>query len=640
MSQKKILVKAPVSGKCLSLESVPDPIFSQKMMGDGVAFEYTGDMIVSPIDGTVAVVAPTKHAIGLKGNGVEVLIHVGTDTVELNGDGFETFVKQGKEVKTGDQLIRINRQFMDKKNISLITPMVVTNSANINLDLLGLNSDVAAGETVIECYLDNQENSEGKQMKYKQLCNDIIANVGGKSNVISVTHCVTRLRFKLKDETKANTKSLNEMDGVIQVIQTGGQYQVVIGTHVEEVYKDLLNVGGFESQVPVDINEDENKEGGIFSRFLVLMSGIFQPILSVLMASGMIKALLKLIILTGWMSDKSGTYLILSALSDALFYFFPVAIGWSAAKKFGIKEIYGIALGACLTYPSIVALSSGEVLYTVFTGTIFEASVFTEFLGIPVILPGTGYASSVIPIILIVYFASRVYKLLDAKLPAMIRSFFVPFITLLITVPVGLIVIGPVAMALQGLLGLAINWVISINTGLAGLVIGSLWSILVMFGLHMPIIMMFNVNIATYGYDVINPLIFSGALASMGAVLGIIIRTKSIKEKNIAVPAFFSSFFGVNEPALYGVLIPRKKVLISCFLSAGIGSMIAGFCGAKLYAFGASGPLGLPCFINPNGIDMGFIGLCIGAVVSFVLALACSLYFGDKKDEKAIELHK
>lgn len=150
--------------------------------------------------------------------------------------------------------------------------------------------------------------------------------------------------------------------------------------------------------------------------------------------------------------------------------------------------------------------------------------------------------------------------------------------------------------------------------------------------------MMFNVNIATYGYDIINPLIFSGALASMGAVLGVIIRTKSIQEKNIAVPALFSSFFGVNEPALYGVLIPRKKIMFSCFLAAGIGSMITGFCGAKLYAFGASGPLGLPCFINPNGIDMGFIGLCIGAVVSFVIALIAALILGDKKDENALKL--
>ena len=637
MNKNTVKVNSPVNGKCIDLKNVPDPIFNQKMMGEGVAFEYNEDILVSPIDGRVAVIAPTKHAIGIKGNGVDVLLHIGVDTVNLDGEGFENLVEMDQKVKVGTPLIKIDRNFMEERQIDLITPMIITNSADLNIELVGLNKEVTRGTSVIECTA-KEEIAEEKTMKYEKLCKDIIKNVGGKDNIISVTHCVTRLRFKLKNEEIAKTDTIKNMDGVMEVIQTGGQYQVVIGTHVGDVYNELMEIGHFSNNESVEKNEEQ--EGGILSKFLILMSGIFQPILSVLMASGMIKALLKLLVLVGWMSDQSGTYTILSTLGDALFYFFPIAVGWSSAKKFGLKDIYGITLGACLTYPSIVALSSGKALYTLFSGTIFEASVFTEFLGIPVILPGAGYASSVIPIILIVYFCSKVYKLLDKTLPSMIRSFFVPFLTLLVTLPIGLIVIGPVAMLLQNILGAAINWIIGINTGLAGLVIGSLWSILVMFGLHMPIIMMFNVNISTYGFDVINPLIFSGALASMGAVLGIIIRTKSVKERNIAVPAFFSAFFGVNEPALYGVLIPRKKVMISCFLSAGIGSMIAGLCGAKLYAFGASGPLGLPCFINPNGIDMGFIGLCIGAVVSFILALVCALTIGDKKDENAIQLNK
>lgn len=637
MNKNTVKVNSPVNGKCIDLKNVPDPIFNQKMMGEGVAFEYNEDILVSPIDGRVAVIAPTKHAIGIKGNGVDVLLHIGVDTVNLDGEGFENLVEMNQKVKVGTPLIKIDKNFMGERQIDLITPMIITNSADLNIELVGLNKEVTRGTSVIECTA-KAEIAEEKTMKYEKLCKDIIKNVGGKDNIISVTHCVTRLRFKLKNEEIAKTDTIKNMDGIMEVIQTGGQYQVVIGTHVGDVYNELMEIGHFSNNESVEKNEE--KEGGILSKFLILMSGIFQPILSVLMASGMIKALLKLLVLVGWMSDQSGTYTILSTLGDALFYFFPIAVGWSSAKKFGLKDIYGITLGACLTYPSIVALSSGKALYTLFSGTIFEASVFTEFLGIPVILPGAGYASSVIPIILIVYFCSKVYKLLDKSLPSMIRSFFVPFLTLLVTLPIGLIVIGPVAMLLQNILGAAINWIIGINTGLAGLVIGSLWSILVMFGLHMPIIMMFNVNISTYGYDVINPLIFSGALASMGAVLGIIIRTKSVKERNIAVPAFFSSFFGVNESALYGVLIPRKKVMISCFLSAGIGSMIAGLCGAKLYAFGASGPLGLPCFINPIGIDMGFIGLCIGAVVSFILALVCALTIGDKKDENAIQLNK
>lgn len=632
---------APVDGTCVDLKNVPDEMFADKIMGDGVAFLYEGDTLYAPCSGVIQVVAETKHAIGIVcETGLEVLLHVGVETVNLNGEGLETLVRIGQHVELGTPLLKIDRASMKKANINLITSMILTNGKDYAYEIEAIDKEVKQGDSNIVTYTAlHQHKKEGNMMKYQTLCEDIIKNIGGKANVISITHCVTRLRFKLKDETKANTDVLNHMDGVMKIIQTGGQYQVVIGTHVDDVYRELLEIGGFKAEEPLTVNEDtDTSKQGLLSRFLILMSGIFQPILSILMASGMIKALLKLIILAGWLSETSGTYIILNALGDALFYFFPIAIGWSASKKFGIKEIYGITLGAVLSYPAITALSSQDVLYTVFKGTLFESNVYAEFLGIPVLLPGAGYTGSVIPIILIVFVAAKIFKYLNKHLPAMIRSFFVPFITLIITVPLALVIIGPIAMLIQGLLSEAIQVAINLNAGIAGLLIGTLWSVLVVFGLHMPIIMMFNVNIATYGYDIINPLIFSGALASMGAVLGVIIRTKSIQEKNIAVPALFSSFFGVNEPALYGVLIPRKKIMFSCFLAAGIGSMITGFCGAKLYAFGASGPLGLPCFINPNGIDMGFIGLCIGAVVSFVLALIAALILGDKKDENALKL--
>ena len=480
-------------------------------------------------------------------------------------------------------------------------------------------------------------------MKYETLCNEIIENIGGKDNVVSVSHCVTRLRFKLVDESKANTEAVSAIKGVMQVIQTGGQYQVVIGAHVGDVYEELVQIGGFSAtgSVPADPGQNdtgEEEKKGILSRFLVIMSGVFQPVLSILMASGMIKALLVLLTLIGVLDSDSGTYTILYAMGDTIFYFFPVAVGWSAARIFGMKDIYGIILGAVLTYPTLVDLSSGEALYTVFAGTVFESEVYTQFLGIPVILPSAGYASSVIPSILIAWFASLLYKFLNKNLPSILRSFFTPFLTLLVSIPVGFVIIGPVAILLQGIISAFINWVISLNTGLAGLVIGSLWSILVMFGLHMPIIALFNVNIATYGYDVINPLIFSGALASMGSVLGVYFRCKGAEEKSLCLSSCISSFFGINEPALYGVLIPRKKTMISCFLSAGIGSMIAGFCGAKLWNVSTSGPLGIVGFINPDGIDLGFIGLCIGAVVSFVLAFATSWFFGPEKDENPIQM--
>lgn len=485
-------------------------------------------------------------------------------------------------------------------------------------------------------------------MKYETLCNEIIAKIGGKENVVSVSHCVTRLRFKLKDEGKADTDAVSKISGVMKVIRTGGQYQIVIGPHVDEVYKELCQIGGFAAtgavqQTAAEKAEDAaiNKpEGNLISRFLITMTGIFNPLLSMLMASGMIKALLVLLTAVFGVLDKNGgTYQILYGMGDALFYFFPIVVGWSAAKKFGIKEIYGIVVGGVLTYPNLVALSGGEVLYTVFTGTIFESNVYTTFLGIPVILPSAGYASSVIPAILIVYFASILYKFFQSKLPAMLRTFFVPFLTILIAMPVGFLVIGPVAIFIQSILTAIISFVIGINAGLAGLIIGTFWTILVMFGLHMPVIMMFQLNIVTQGYDNINPLIFAGAFANMGACLGVFLRSKDNDERqNICLPSLISAFFGISEPALYGVLVPRRKLLATTLLSAGVGGMIAGFGGATLWNMSTSGPLGFPGFINPNGIDAGFISLMVGAVIAFILATVCGYLFGGSKDANALQL--
>ncbi|MCD8221153.1 MAG: glucose PTS transporter subunit IIA [Clostridiales bacterium] len=651
MAEKFKLV-APVDGKCIDLAQVPDDTFSAKVLGDGVAFSYEGDTVYAPCDGEIILVAETNHAVAIRSKGgLELLLHVGLDTVNLGGKGLEVLVKMGQQVKTGAALIRIDRAFMKQKNINLITPLILTNGAEYNLKLTGIGTTVKRGQSTVIEYQANTE-AAGEQalaadttsaggLKYQKLCETVIENVGGKSNVISVTHCVTRLRFKLQDESKANTQVLSNTKGVIQVIQTGGQYQVVIGPHVDEVYKDLMEIGGFSATEAAGATQTETTEENLnpISKFLVLMTGIFQPLLSMLMAGGMLKALLVLLTtVMGVVDTGSGTYMILSAMGDALFYFFPIAIGWSAAKKFGIKDVYGIVLGGVLVYPTIVAVTGGEPLYTVFTGTAFESTVYTTFMGLPVIFPAVGYTSSVIPIIVIVWVASLLVKFFTKSLPAMLRSFFTPFLTLLITAPLGLLIIGPIAMLLQGFLTGFMSFIVNLNAGIAGLVIGTFWSLLVMCGLHMPVIVMCNINIATYGYDIIHPLFFTGAIASVGACIGVLLRTKDAEERSMIIPAAISSFFGVNEPTLYAVLFPRRMLMYGTFLSAGIGSMIAGFCGSKLYSFGASGILGLPCYINPEGIDFGFIALLIAMVASFVLALICGLMFGGKKDANGLQI--
>lgn len=278
-------------------------------------------------------------------------------------------------------------------------------------------------------------------MKYEQLARDIIQQVGGKENVNSVVHCITRLRFKLKDESKANTEAIKNMDGVITVMKSGGQYQVVIGNHVPDVYKAVVEVGGFKNQSPIE--EESAPQGSLFSRFIDIISSIFTPVLDVLAATGMIKGFNALFVAVGWLDNTSGTYQLLNAIGDSLFYFFPIFLGYTAIKKFGGSPFIGMAIGASLDYPTLSTLTAGDPLYTVFSGTMFESPIHITFFGIPVIL--MTYSTSVIPIIISSFFAAKLEKFLKTVIPDVIKMFIVPLLTLLIVVPLTFILIGPIA---------------------------------------------------------------------------------------------------------------------------------------------------------------------------------------------------
>lgn len=272
--------------------------------------------------------------------------------------------------------------------------------------------------------------------KYDGLARIIVQNVGGKQNILSVEHCFTRLRFRLKDEGKANEEMLKNTEGVVNTIVSGGQFQVVIGTHVGDVYEAVLDVAHIKAGSEEAADEKQS--------LLDIISGIFTPIIGLLCASGIVKGLLVVLTTLGLMTAESGTYQILYAIGDALFYFFPVLLGYTAAKKFRCNEATGIIIGSIMIYPSLITVLGGEAISTLFAGTVFESNVFLKFLGIPVIL--NNYSSTVIPIILSVWFASKVEKLAKKYSPSVVKSFLVPLVTLLITVPVTFIVIGPAAI--------------------------------------------------------------------------------------------------------------------------------------------------------------------------------------------------
>lgn len=469
-------------------------------------------------------------------------------------------------------------------------------------------------------------------MKYEDLAKSIISNVGGKENVNSLTHCVTRLRFKLKDEGKANTDVLKNMDGVVTVIQSGGQYQVVIGNHVSEVYAAVTSVAGI-SDGSVE-NDSSEEKMSLFNRFIDIISSVFAPTLGVLAATGMIKGFNALFEALGWLTKTDGTYQILNAVGDCLFYFFPIFLGYTAAKKFNMNIFIGMAIGASLVYPSFTGLMdpSNTPLYTLFEGTIFQSPVYITFLGIPVIL--MGYSSTVIPILISTYVGSKLEGFFKKVVPSVVRTFLVPFFTLLIIVPLSLIVIGPISTWAGTLLGQGLLWIYNLSSVVAGILIGGFWQVFVIFGLHWGLVPIALNNIAVLKYDPILAATFGASFAQIGVVLAILLKTKNQKLKSISIPAFISGIFGVTEPAIYGVTLPKKKPFIISCIAAAVGGGIIGGLGVKGYIIGGLGIFGIPSYIGPNGIDMNLWGAIIAIIVSFVLGFLMMFFAGFKDDEE------
>ena len=473
--------------------------------------------------------------------------------------------------------------------------------------------------------------------KYENLAKEIVGKVGGKENVISLTHCVTRLRFVLKDESRADDEALKSMDGVVTVMKSAGQYQVVIGSHVPEVYADVCPIVGIENKSQASEQEDAPK-GNLASRFIDTVSGIFQPVLGIMSACGMLKGLNSLFSFMGLYAESSGTYLYLNAFSDAMFMFLPVLLAFTASKKFHLKPFVGMTIGCALCYPAIQlsALSAAsEPLYMLFEGTAFESPVYQTLFGIPVI--AMDYTSTVIPVILIVYFASKVQKMMEKVIPEIVAFFFVPMFTLLISLTVGFAVIGPVATFGSNLILQGILLVRGISPLIAGALVGGLWQVLVMFGLHWGFIPVYINNIMTVGYDNIMMPFFGATWATTGVVLAIMIKTKDKKLKSLCVPSAISGFFGVTEPAIYGITLPRKKpFLISCIAAAVVGGFY-GLMDLREYIFGGFGIFEFPAMIDPaTGALENVTIAAIGAVAATALGFILTFIFckTDEKSEK------
>lgn len=454
--------------------------------------------------------------------------------------------------------------------------------------------------------------------KYDGLARIIVQNVGGRDNIVGLAHCVTRLRFKLKDESKANTDILKETDGIVTVIQSGGQYMVVIGNHVPDVYDAVIERGHLEHIADSGVEEAVQEKKKPLDAFIGIVTAVFTPVLGVLSACGIIKGLLALFVAVGVLNGAGGTYNILYSLSDSLFFYFPIILGYTAAKKFGISEFEGLIIGATMVYPSV--LSSG-------------ALDISNIFGIPVVMPASGdYASSVIPVICAVAFAGWFEKKYKKWIPDTVKLFALPLITCFVTVCLTFWVIGPVASAASGLIGAAFMAIYRFSPVLMGTVVGGLWQLLVMFGLHWAITPIMINNVQTIGFDTVMVGMFGASFAQVGAVIAIYLKTKNKRLKTLCVPAIVSGFAGVTEPAIYGITLPKKKPFaITCVIGAITGGILTA-AGAKYYIAPGMGVFGYTAFVNTVTGD--FTGMLWAIIISAAaLAAGVVLVYLTYKDQ-------
>ena len=399
---------------------------------------------------------------------------------------------------------------------------------------------------------------------YNQLAKEIVAKVGGEENVISLTHCVTRLRFKLKDESKADTEGLNKTKGVIKVLQAGGQYQVVIGNDVADAYNAILSTtkikaAGEEGASAAKSAATPGKRKSVLGdTFVGIVSGIFMPFMGAFTAAGLIKGFLVLFTTLGVLDKEATTYTILYAAGDGVFYFLPIFLAYTAGKTFGAKPFVSMAIACALVYPNIVALNGAEGV---------------TFMGIPVQM--ISYTSSVLPIIAICFVQAQLEKVLYKYIPKIISGMLVPLIAVLVLVPVGFLVIGPVTNLVGNILASIITSLINLCPPIAGFLMAALWPVMIIFGVHWAFIPVALNNMMTLGYDNILPLTVGCNFGIAAATLAVFLKTRNNELKENAGPSVISALIGgVTEPAVYGVLLRFKKPMVIVCLVNGIGGAL------------------------------------------------------------------
>ncbi|MCP1148727.1 MULTISPECIES: beta-glucoside-specific PTS transporter subunit IIABC [Bacillus] len=455
-------------------------------------------------------------------------------------------------------------------------------------------------------------------MENKELAQEIVKLIGGTENISQSWHCITRLRFNLNNESKVKVDELKTLDGVLGAQFQSGQFQVIIGAKVAEIYEEIDHLVGHSSNdsTPVKNTSKMNPIEVVFD----VISGIFTPILPAIVGSGLIKGIMALFVSLGWLTETSSTYQVLQIFSNAVFYFLPFLIAYSAAKKFKTRESLALALAGILLYPAMIegAAKGADPL---------------SFLGLSI--PLNNYTSSVLPIILGVLLLSFVDKWITKAIPKSLSIVFTPVLSLMITAPLTLAFIAPIGNVSGQYLEIFFTSLFNFAGPIAGLLMGGLMPLIVLTGMHYAFFPSTLASFEKMGYDImLLPMNFIANMAQAGAVLGVIIRTKRVETRSLALSTLLPSFFGITEPAIYGVTLRLKKPFYASLIGGAVGGCFYGLFSVKTTAFSIPGITSLPTYMmkGTNNFQLALIGIAL----SFIVSLLVTIFLGFKESVTAV----
>ena len=566
----EIRLTSPLKGKLIALSEVKDTAFADGSMGRGGAVQDPEGKVYAPLTAEVSVMFPTKHAIGLHlENGADLLIHIGLDTVNLQGRYFTSHVQQGEVVKPGQLLLEFDVAAIRAAGYDVTTPVIVTNS-----DEFGTITITDGQQSIVSRPVQTEaavkEAAPANMPKEEYVAAEILKYIGGKGNIRSVEHCATRLRLILKDKSLLDAKAIENIDGVKGQFFAAAQFQIILGTgFVDKVY--AVVVRGSDDLAASNNKEAAYAEMTTAQKISRTFGDVFVPIIPVLVATGLFMGVRGM---AGGMGVQfSDNFLRMSQiLTDTAFAFLPALVTWSTMKKFGGTPVIGIVLGLMLVAPQL------PNAYAVASGAAQVINLDVFGLSIPIV----GYQGSVLPALVLGIIAAKLQKALKTVIPDVLDLIVTPFLILFSCMILGIMVVGPIMHALESGIFSAVRMFLELPYGLGGLIVGGVHQVIVVSGVHHVFNALEIELLAATGRDMFNAIITGAIIAQGGAALAVALKTKDKKKRSLYISSVIPAFLGITEPAIFGINLRFVKP----FLYALAGGAAAGMCASAMHLAG------------------------------------------------------